>query len=443
MSRKSRARAVARRSGLPLFLALTAVATLAPASSASGVTSAASVSSGGVEGNGNSASTQTAGSGRYVVFESNASNLVPGDTNAVSDIFLRDRATGQTYRVSVGNNGQEANGPSHSARGVSPNGRYVVFESFASNLVKGDTNGTWDVFLRDRSLGRTYRISVNSKGVQGNGPSADPVVSAKGRYVAYESSASNLTSNDTNGAITDVFLRDRSARRTILVSVSSSGKGGNGSSSDPSISTTGRYVAFESLATTLVRKDTNLETDIFVRDLATKKTDRVSVNSRGVQGNAGSHSSAITPNGRYVAFESFSSNLGGTDTNHVSDVFLRDRAARKTYRVSVSSSGKQGNGYSSDPSISDDGRYVAFESAATNFVAGDTNARVDAFVRDRVARKTTCLSLTPGGQVGNAAASDPSLSADGKFVAFEAEASDLVGGDTNGHTDVFVRGPLF
>src|SRR5439155_26870742 len=118
--------------------------------------------------------------------------------------------------------------------------------------------------LGDRAPGRTYRISVNSKGVQGNGPSADPVVSANGRYVAYESSASNLTSNDSNGAITDVFVRDRSAHRTILVSVSSSGKPGTGSSSDPSISTTGRYVAFESLATTLVRRDTNPETDVFV-----------------------------------------------------------------------------------------------------------------------------------------------------------------------------------
>ncbi len=409
--------------------------------SASIGTTMASVSSSGAQGNGNSAAAKTAGRGRYVVFESNASNLVPGDTNSVSDIFLRDRVTHKTYRVSVSDGGGQANGPSHSAY-VSANGRYVVFESFASNLVSGDTNGTYDVFLRDRRLAKTYRISVGPRQRQANGASADPEVSDNGRYVAFESSASNLVRRDANGAVTDVFVRDRAAGKTILVSVTPGGDAGNASSSDPAISSTGRYVAFESTATNLVPRDTNAQTDVFVRDLSARRTTRVSVNSVERQGNRGSHSADITPNGRYVAFESFSSNLSNSDTNGVSDVFVRDRVTGKTFRVSLGSAGQQGNGYSSDPSISDNGRYVAFESAARNFVRNDANARVDAFFRDRATGKTTCLSLTPGGHVGDAAASDPSLSADGAFAAFEAEASDLVSGDTNGHTDVFARGPL-
>jgi Tol biopolymer transport system component len=405
-------------------------------------TALASVSSSGSQGNGNSASVYTTGKGRYIVFESNASNLVSADTNSVSDIFLHDRVTGSTERVSVSSSEGQANGPSHSSW-VSANGRYVVFESFASNLVKGDTNGVFDVFLRDRLQGKTYRVSVGPHGRQGNGPSADPEVSSDGRYVAFESSASNLVRNDGNGAITDVFVRDRSSGRTTLVSVSSHSAKGNASSSDPSISPNGRYVAFESLASTLVKGDTNAVTDAFLRDLTTGTTSRMSVNSRGVQGRSGSYSAIVNSDGRFVAFESFSSNLAKGDTNAVSDVFLRDRANGKTYRVSVGSNGAQGNGYSSDPRISANGRYIVFESAASNFIANDNNARVDVFIKDRSSGKTTCLSVTPNGDVGNAAASDPRISTNGRYVVFEAEASNLAAGDTNGHTDAFVTGPLF
>ena len=426
--------------GVASFLAFAA-----PAGALGGTTSRVSVSSGGAQGKGFSAIAYTSGIGRYVVFESTSSNLVPRDGNTVSDIFLRDRSTHSTYRVSVSNTGQEANGPSHSARGISSNGRYVAFESFATNLVKGDTNGTWDVFLRDRGTNHTYRPSVSSGGGQGNGASADPVVSDNGRYVAFESEASNLTPNDHNGAVTDVFLRDRSAHKTILVSVTPGGVSGNGSSSDPRITPNGRYVAFESLATNLVKGDTNGKTDIFVRDMWTHHTYRVSVGNSGQQANNGSYSCRITPDGRYVAFESFASNLVRGDTNGsvaTTDVFVRDRSAHRTYRVSLSSGGKQGNGYSSDPSISANGRYVAFESAASNLVNGDTNAHVDVFLRDRSTGKTYRIDVSSTGKQGNAAGQDPSISADGRYVVYDSQSSNLVPGDTNGKTDVFVRGPL-
>ena len=356
----------------------------------------------------------------------------------------------------MANDGSQANGESHSARGISQDGRYVTFESFATNLVKGDTNGVYDVFLRDTAAHRTYRPSVSSSGRQGNGPSSDPVVSATGRFVAFESSASNLTGNDKNGAVTDAFLRDRANQKTTLLSVTPGGVSGNGSSSDPRITPNGRHLCFESRATNLVHGDTNGQTDIFERDRATHHTIRVSVGNSGQQATKGSFSCRITPDGRYaivvaerlgrlVAFESFASNLVPGDTNGAkatTDVFVRDTVAHHTYRVSVSSSGAQANGYSSDPTISNTGRYVCFESAASNLVRGDTNAAVDVFCRDRVAHVTTRASVSSTGHQGNIASSDPRITGDGRFVVFQSGATNLVAGDTNNKKDVFVRGPL-
>jgi Tol biopolymer transport system component len=399
-----------------------------------------STSTDGVQGNGNSAAVNTSGNGDYVVFESNASNLVNNDTNGVSDIFLRDRTTNKTVRVSVATGGGQADGESHSAE-VSPDGRYVVFESFADNLISNDTNGTYDVFLRDRTLGTTVRVSVSSSKQQGNGSSSDPCVSPDGSYVVFESNASNLVSSDTNG-VTDVFLRDRNQGKTVRVSVSSSKQQGNGSSSDPCVSPDGRYVVFESLATNLISSDLNNSTDIFLRDRTAGKTVRVSVDSSEHEANSGSYSSVVSPDGQFVAFESFATNLIGSDTNGVSDVFLRDRTAGTTVRVSVSSGKDQGNGYSSDPSMSDDGQHIAFESAASNFYSGDTNGHVDVFVRDRSAGVTKVASIDDSGVIGNAASSDPSITSDGSYVVFESESSNLVSNDTNGHTDAFIHGAL-
>jgi Tol biopolymer transport system component len=381
-----------------------------------------------------------------VVFESAASDLVRGDTNSVTDIFLEDRATHQTYRVSVTNGGGQANGESHSARGVTPDGRYVVFESFATNLVRGDTNGTWDVFLRDRAAHHTDRVSIGSKGQQGNSYSSDPVVSANGRYVAFESSATNLASSDVNGGVVDIFVRDRRTHRTTLASVTPSGTSGNAASSEPKISPNGRYVLFDSLASNLVKGDTNKASDVFVRDLWAHHTYRVSVGNAGQQGNKGSYTAQITPDGRYVAFESFASNLVPGDTNGAkatTDVFVRDLRAHRTYRVSVGDHGQQGNGFSSDPTISENGRYVAFESAASNFVRGDTNRHTDVFVRNLVAHRTIRADVSAAGKQGNFAAEDADITADGRYVVFSSESVNLVRGDTNRKRDVFVRGPFF
>jgi Periplasmic component of the Tol biopolymer transport system len=337
--------------------------------------------------------------GRYVAFVSAATNLVSGDTNNFQDIFVHDRQTGQTTRVSVASDGTQANGHSY-APSISADGRYVAFASLASNLVSGDTNGAWDVFVHDRQTGETTRVSVASDGTQAIGFffGSSPSISADGRYVAFDSWATNLVSGDTNDK-PDVFVHDRQTGQTTRVSVSSDGTQANNGANYPSISADGRYVAFESSSTNLVSGDTNSVTDIFVHDRQTGQTTRVSVSSDGTQANGGpgwsGKNSSISADGRYVAFHSYADNLVSGDTNSATDIFVHDRQTGVTTRVSIASDGTQANGFSSSPSISADGRYVAFMSGATNLVSGDTNNARDVFVHGREGNiAPTVVSIT-------------------------------------------------
>src|SRR5690606_33451585 len=224
--------------------------------------------------------------GRYVAFTSGASNLVGGDTNGVSDVFVHDRRTGRTTLVSRSTAGVQGNNFSTGAA-ISADGRYVAFGSFASNLVPGDTNGTWDVFVHDRQTGVTTRVSVDSNGTEGNLPSSSPAISADGRFVAFQSDSTNLVPNDSNAA-TDVFLHDRQTGSTVRASIAANGADPNGSSTGASLSATGRFIAFGSSASNLVPGDTNAAGDVFVYDRQTGTTSRVSVNSSRVQGNGDS-----------------------------------------------------------------------------------------------------------------------------------------------------------
>jgi len=409
----------------------------APGLAAGGSTTRVSVSSRERQGNDISVQSSISADGRYVAFISYASNLVAGDTNGTWDVFVRDTAKGKTIRVSVSSAGAEANDESF-LPSISADGRYVAFHSFASNLVAGDTNALPDVFVRDILKGRTTRVSVSSRERQGNGASYDPSISADGRYVAFHSFASNLVAGDTN-ALPDVFVRDILEGRTILVSVSSGELEGNGVSSAPSISADGRYVAFHSEASNLVPGDTNGWRDIFVRDTAKGRTTRVSVSSGELEGNGASSAPSVSADGRYVAFHSEASNLVPGDTNGWGDIFVRDTAKGRTIRVSLSSAGGQANSDSFLPSISADGRYVAFDSYASTLVAGDTNGWGDIFVRDTAKGRTIRVSLSSEGGQGNLGSDWASISADGRYVAFSSEASNLVAGDTNGWGDIFVR----
>lgn len=236
--------------------------------------------------------------------------------------------------------------------------------------------------MRDRITGETARVSLANDGTQANSLRADPALSADGRYVAFLSTASNLTAGDTN-ATDDVFVHDRQAGETARVSVASDGTQANSSSDNPYLSADGRYVAFRSFASNLVPGDTNDSADAFVHDRATSETIRVSVAGDGSQSNSGvfaPDSVRMSADGRYISFLSLASNLVADDTNGVADTFVHARVTGETTRVSVATDGSGANGASSTATLSADGRYAAFQSSASNLVAGDTNRAGDVFV---------------------------------------------------------------
>jgi Tol biopolymer transport system component len=409
---------------------------------ANGTTERVSVAPGGVQGNFGSYRAAISAGGRFVAFESDATNLVPGDTNPRMDVFVRDRRAGTIERVSLGRGGVQSNDDSYDPS-ISADGRFVAFSSLASNLVPGTPSGLPQVFVRDRKTARTELVSLGPGGVQGNDDSSGPAISADGRFVAFSSDSSNLVPRDTTDR-DDVFVRDRLTGTTRRMSLGPGGVQSNYESSGPAISADGRFVAFASVATNLVPGDTNGQFDVFVRDRKTGTTRRVSLGQSGVEGDGRSGASfapAISADGRFVAFDSEAGNLVPGDTNCVSDVFVRDRRAGTTERVSLGRGGAQGNGESDEPAISADGRFVAFHSYASNLVPGDTNRGSDVFVHDRETGTTRRVSLGPGGTQSNRESDDPAISADGRFVAFESDATDLVPRDTNDASDVFVRTP--
>ena len=424
-----------------LALAALVVGDAPPAAASAGATERVSVASDGTEGNGYSWNPAISGDGRFVAFESYTDNLVPGDTNEIWDVFVHDRQTGTTERVSVASDGTQGNDES-SDPAISGAGRFVAFESPADNLVPGDTNEMWDVFVHDRQTGTTERVSVASDGTEGNDDSSAPAISADGRFVAFHSLADNLAPGDTNG-LTDVFVHDRQTGTTKRVSVASDGTEGNETSAFPAISGAGRFVAFHSLADNLVTGDTNGEWDVFVHDRQTGTTERVSVASDGSQSNCYPYCDGRTPSisadGRFVAFLSRADDLVLGDTNEIWDVFVHDRQTGTTERVSVASDGTEGNNDSKTAAISADGRFVAFHSAADNLVPGDTNYGFEVFVHDRLSGETERVSVASDGSQGNGGSAQPAISGDGRFVAFASGADNLVPGDTNGAWDVFVR----
>jgi Tol biopolymer transport system component len=381
--------------------------------------------------------------GRYVAFASWATQLVPGDTNGMLDVFVRDRALGTTSRVSVASDGTQGNlwsGYIGSAA-ISADGRYVAFDSFANQLVPGDTNLSADVFVHDQQLGTTILASLGSTGVQGTAPSFSPSISGDGRYVAFQSHATNLVPGDTNAA-PDLFVRDLQLGTTERVSVGTGGSQANDSSLSPAISADGRYVAFYSAASDLVPGDTNGVFDVFVRDRQLGTTVRASLDTTGGQAEAASVGASISGDGRYVGFGSLSALLVPGDTNLTDDAFVRDLQAGTTERISVSSGGAEGNSFSGSAVLSAGGRYVTFDSQASNLVPGDTNSLMDVFVRDRLLGTTERVSVDSAGVQADGPAVSTSISSDGRYVAIAAEAQNLVPADTNGEKDAFVHDRL-
>jgi len=366
-----------------------------------------------------------------------AGGFPSGDGEKGGDFWATFTMATNPERVSVASDGTQGDGPSFGAP-ISADGRFVAFESRATNLVPNDTNARSDVFLRDRETNTVRRVSVASDGTEGNSNSMSPSISDDGRFVAFDSYASNLVPNDANSNW-DVFVHDRETGMVERVSVASDGTEGDNGSGEASISPDGQFVAFGSDASNLVPNDTNAQADIFVHDCQTDTVERVSVASDGTQGNNTSWRPSVGACGLWVAFESSASNLVPNDTNNAQDIFVYDRQNKTVERVSVASDGTQGNSDSFSPSISADGRWVAFHSQASNLIPNDTNGTVcDTFVYDRQTDTIECVSVSSDGTQGNYESAWPAISADGRFVAFRSEAENLVLDDTNRQMDVFV-----
>ncbi|MDO8963899.1 MAG: choice-of-anchor X domain-containing protein [Coriobacteriia bacterium] len=414
----------------------------------SGWTIRASTDSSGTQGNGASSGSSISADGRYVVFNSIATNLTTDAVGGACNVYFRDAKYGTVRLVSSTSSGVPGSGQSYLYTGaISADGRYVVFESSASNLVPGISQG---VYRKDMTTGAVVCVSLSPSGEAGNEMSVFATISGDGRYVAFQSFASNLVEGDTDGE-PDVFIRDVVTGTTRAVSTDSFGVHARGHwyVGGISLSADGRYVAFGSDSWNLVPDDTNGTSDIFVKDVVTGTIRRVSTDASGAQGaadvdasgNSGSYRPSISADGRYVAFRSYSPSLVTSDTNGTSDIFVKDTTGGTIRRVSTDSSGAQSNGaVDTDPSISADGRYVSFESVASNLASGDSNGVYDVFVKDVATDKTVRVSTDSFGSQANGGSGGVSaISADGRYVAFSSPASNLVVSDTNGAWDVFVK----
>ncbi len=384
-----------------------------------------SVAPDGSQGDGHSYLNSLSADGRYIVFNSQARNLAPGDIGYDSDIFVYDRQEGLIECVSIAPDGSFGNGDSYGGQ-ISPDGRYVVFSSRASNLVAGDTNGEGDIFWHDRNTGITDRITMAFDGSQTNRESSGPVVSADGRYVAFYSMASNLVEGDTTG-YQDIFLHDRQSSTTVCLSVAPDGSPSNYSSFECSISADGRYVAFASLASNLVPGNTIGDYNVYLYDRQTHQLQLVSSRmDSDYTGNASSRAPSISSDGRYVAFESWADDLVPGEGTSGRDIFVYDRLADRIEQISPNSYSVSGGGSQivMSPTISDDGRYVAFMTDRWN---GDRYV----VVHDRLLRQTRTI-------VGEKKSYNPIISDDGKTVAFWSSEYGIVPGSGNGESHVYV-----
>lgn len=344
---------------------------------------------------------------------------------------------GVTERVSVDSAGQEADGNSE-APALSDDGQYVAFQSAATNLVAADSNECRDIFLRDMLAGTTELVSLATDGTQGNGDSMTASISGDGQLVVFASQADGFSANDINGTW-DVFLRNRQTGTTTRVSQSAAGVVGNDYSWTPDISQDGAYVVFESFSSNLVTGDLNDVADIFVVEVATGAIERVSLGQLGVEAAGRSSFPSISGDGRYVAFVSEAANLVPNDTNGRRDVFVIDRQTGTVERVSVSNTGGQADNHCSRPSISADGRFVAFESVAGNLVPGDSNFKSDVFLHDRAVSKVKRISVTSTGDQVSGYSVFPVISAEGRHVAFQSSAVEFASDTVNGYLDVLVH----
>ena len=401
-----------------------------------------SAAAGGIAGNGPSLFPAVSEDGRFVAFRSEATNLVADDVDSERDIFLRDRQTGQVTLISraTGPTGVKGNRASFNPR-ISASGRFVVFRSNANNLVPEDTDQLEDVYVRDVQANTTTVVSraATAVGAKGNGGSFNPSISADGRYIAFRSEATNLHPEDLD-TVPDVYVRDMQTNELTLASRASGATGAKGtvSSEFPVISADGSRVAFRSESPNLHPDDIDGIEDIFLRDLRTQETFLVSrAAGTGPKGNARSTFVSVSEDGSVVAFDSQSSNLHPDDTLPDADVFVRDIASGALDLVSRGPGelGPKAVPGSSEPAISADGRTVAFQSAATNLDPDDTDGTLDVYLRDLETFRVEALSPSLVNPYNRSF--EPQIAADAGLIAFHADAGTASTGPSVPPSDVF------
>lgn len=397
---------------------------------ASGRTERVSVGRGGVQAATASFGDSISADRRFVLFDSDAGNLVAGDENGLSDVFIRDRLAGTTTMITRDIGGGGGDGPSFGGQ-ISADGRFVSFVSAV--------DGFPQAYLYDRKRLATRLVSISAEGALADQGVSASRISSNGRYLGFSSFSTNLVPGDTNDTV-DVFVYDRKNGKISRESVT---RGGGQvcdiGASGGIISGDGRFVSIETRCPNMVAGPSNGESQAYVRDRRTGKNERVSVGPDGAQANGFSFAAAFSADGRFVSIFSRATNLVPGGTNSEGQVFVRDRKKGETELVSVGLGGVQGNGFSSGGQMSADGRFVIFSSDATNLVAGDTNGQFDTFIHDRLAGTTKRINVGPGRRQANGRSFSQNLAADGRTAVFSSEADNLVPGDTNGDFDVFVH----
>jgi hypothetical protein len=368
--------------------------------------------------------------GSFVTLNTRSSNITPYDTYNNRDVYLLNRTSSSVQLVS--GHTPSSNDSSGDIVSLSADGRYVAFSSKATNLIADDNNSKRDIFVKDRRTGFIERVSISSSGDEGSSDSDNPSISDDGRFVVFES-FSAFISADTNAKI-DIYLHDRLNHITQIISKNGATES-NGHSTRASISATGRYVVFKSEADNLVSGDSNNKTDVFIKDLITDSIERVSVASDDSEANGAVNMSAtVSADGRYVAFRSNSTSLSSVDLNGKPNIFLRDRTAHKTTCISVPYDGTLIDGYTYNPTISDDGSVIVFEARATNLVPDDTNGHNDIFVYSLATQQIKRVTDNSNDEHSYGT----SMSADGRFISYRSGATGIVTDDSNGEYDAFI-----
>ncbi|MEE9320234.1 MAG: hypothetical protein V3U76_07315 [Granulosicoccus sp.] len=393
----------------------------------------------GSVGNGAASNPSISSEGRYVVFESASANLVAGDTNRSIDIFVADLLDNSITRVSVNSNGVEGDANSTHPR-ISGDGKHIVFSSAASNLIENDLNDTLDIFLHQITTGKTILISSSSEGEQASVGSNYPAVSSNGEYVVFESQADNLVPDDENTAY-DVFLKN--VNTGTIRRLSLGGEGNeiasvdtvNQDSGRPVISANGLSVLFHSFSPYLVSDDNNTVADIFLFDMRSGVISRIS-EADGQGGNGESLQPSISPNGRYVSFQSAASNLAVGLTNGELQIYRHDLLENETKLVSVNGRGFTGDSASVAASVSDLGA-VAFMSLAGNLTLDDSAGQFRVYLSAADNRSIRRLDIPLFDGVDGSSFS-PSISADGNAVAFSSESGKLIAGGVSASSDIFI-----